>query len=176
MIKVPTRIVVCLVVLLLAMPIAGWAAAPRQCYRPAELEAEQLLRLHSELMVITYQCKQGSRAQDLLTYYNAFTVNNLPALKKAEQTLIEFYKGVYHDDGVAHLDMLRTKLGNEFGQEAADESAPLFCRAFRDRPIALSFDTPIQLANEIRHMAVSQKSYGALCTVAQNTKTVHIDK
>jgi len=161
-------------VFILLLPMPAWAG--RQCYLPAELEAEQLLRLHSQLMVITYACKQGSRAQNLLTYYNSFTVNNIAALKKAEQTLIDFYKTRFSDDGIAHLDDLRTKLGNEFSREAAEDSAPLYCREYRDRVISFYYNTPVQVANEARHMALTQKSYTALCKMADNSKTARMDK
>jgi hypothetical protein len=150
----------------------------RQCYRPVELEAEQLLRLHSELMYITYACKQGSRAQDLLTYYDGFTQKNHDTLLKAEQTLVDFYKTRYQDDGIPHLDELRTKLGNEFGQVAADDSAPLFCRQYRDKVISAYYETPAQLQNDVRHMALTHKSDCPLCKVkmAANTKTAPMDK
>jgi len=148
-------------------------AAPR-CYSPAELDAEQLLRLHSELMVISLTCKQASSGQDLISAYTGFTRNNIAVLREAEQTMIRYYDAISGGAGIANLDRLRTRLGNEYGQEIADDSAPAFCQQKRDMVMELFHDTPLQVASEIQHMKLTAGSYGLPCALPAkaNTKLV----
>ena len=101
-----------------------------------------MLRLHSELMVITVTCHQSSTGQDLVPAYTGFTRNNISALHDAEQTMICYYKKAYGGNGVSRLDRLRTLLANEYGQEIANVSAPRFCAEKRDKVITLYRETP----------------------------------
>src|ERR1700761_9477465 len=105
-----------LLLVLMGILIASPALAAKACYTPTELHAEQLLRLHSELMVITVTCKQGSNGENLVPAYTGFTKNNIVELHHAEQVMINNYKDHGYRDGTEQLDKLRTKLGNEYGQ------------------------------------------------------------
>lgn len=151
-----------LAAVLLAAP--GFAAD--QCYSSEELRAEQVLRLDSELMVITLTCKQGSKGQSLPAAYGAFMRNNADLLRQAEATLIHYYGICYGDSGVSHLDTLRTKLGNEASQEVADVSAPIFCAQHRDRVLWYYLSTGSKLQAEVTRMMQENKSYGRLCESA----------
>jgi hypothetical protein len=139
------------------------AFAGDACYTPAQLEAEQLLRLHSELMVITVACRQGSGGEDLVPAYTGFTRNNLSLIHDAEQTLIHFYAARDGDTGVPQLDHLRTRLGNECGQELALISAPVFCQRNRDKVIAFYAGDTKKVENEVHHMVATVAPYGHLC-------------
>jgi len=142
-----------------------------QCYSTEQLRAEQLLRLHSELMVITVTCKQGSKGENLVPAYTGFTNRNLKALHDADQTMISYYHTVFGGSGIDRLDKLRTKLGNEFGQKMADASAPVYCRDNRDMVLTYYRVTPAQLQAEVEHMIVADDSYGHLCTAAAAAAT-----
>lgn len=152
-----------LAVLLLFMPAMQVFAEESQCYSPTELQAEQLLRLHSELMVITVTCAQSSTGDNLVPMYTGFTRANLPALHAAEQTMMHYYKLNFDGAPVDHLDRLRTRLGNEFGQKIADISAPEFCRQFRDKVVAFYGATPAQIYQESLRMEQTEKSEHPLC-------------
>jgi hypothetical protein len=143
--------------------LAGRAFAGEQCYSPTELQAEQLLRLHSELMVIVVTCHQGSRGENLVPAYTGFTQENLRALHDAEQTMMHYYKTVHGGNGVAQLDKLRTKLGNEYGQKIADISAPVFCSRYRDKVLTFKSCGPAQLQDEVQRMVKTEKSYVHTC-------------
>ncbi len=142
-----------------------------QCYSTEQLRAEQLLRLHSELMVITVTCKQGSRGENLVPAYTGFTNRNIKTLHDAEQTMIHYYHTVFGGTGIDRLDKLRTKLGNEFGQKIADVSAPAYCRSNRDLPLTYYRATPAQVQTEVENMIVADDSYGHLCTAAATPAT-----
>jgi hypothetical protein len=149
--------------LLLAAP--AFADSAKECYSPAELKAEQLLRLHSELMVISYACKRSSQGFDLISVYTAFTQSNLPELQKAEKILTNHYIIQYGGDGLAQLDTLHTRLGNEAGQVIADQSLESFCDNNRDVPVTMYFADHKHVDAEIKRMAAWTKSYDPLCKV-----------
>lgn len=149
--------------LLLSVLFAAPAFAANQCYSPEELHAEHLLRLHSELMVITVTCRQSSIGEDLVPKYTGFTKSNISTLHNAEQTMIHYYKVNYGGDGVERLDKLRTKLGNEYGQKIADKSAPVFCSESRDKVVNFYMARPEQVDTEVARMEAEEKSYAQLC-------------
>ncbi len=140
------------------------ALAAPACYSPAEAEAEQLLRLHSELMVITVTCKTGSQGQDLVRAYTGFTRARITELHDAEQTMARYYRAHGGGNGVAQLDTLRTKLGNEFGQRIADESAPVWCGAYRDKVLLFRAASAGQVREEVRRMMEADKTYVRACS------------
>jgi hypothetical protein len=139
------------------------AFADNACYAPEQTRAEQLLRLHSELMVITVTCRQGSDGQFLPAAYTSFTQKNIRALHDAEQTMIAYYAATKKGDPIEHLDRLRTLLSNEFGQKAAKLTAPNFCTLFRDKVAQFNAATPDILDNHIRRMTISERSYVKPC-------------
>jgi len=151
--------------------IAAWiilafatpALADKACYSPAELEAEQLLRLHSELMVITVTCHTGSQGEDLVSAYTTFTKFNIKKLHDAEQTMMRYYEAHGDSNGTEQLDKLRTKLGNEYGQKIADISAPMYCKEYRDKVLTYCHILPNQLGDEVQRMCVAERSYVPPC-------------
>ncbi len=127
------------------MLLASSSAYASSCYAPNEVRAEQLLRLHSELMVIAVTCKQSSMGDNLIGLYTGFTQRNIHVLHDAEQTLIAHYRSSGSGDPIGHLDKLRTKLANEFGQQIADVSAPVFCSQRRDKLVYLYGASPPEI-------------------------------
>ncbi len=142
------------------------AFASDACYSPAELQAEHLLRLHSQLMVITVTCRTGSQGEDLVSAYTGFTNANIQELHDAEQTMMHYYKAQGRSDAVEWLDKLRTKLGNEFGQVIADMSAPAFCQKWRDKPLAYRQLSKADVENEVERMTIAEHSYVRPCNGA----------
>jgi hypothetical protein len=143
--------------------VCGTANASGQCYTSDEIHAEQLLRLHSELMVATVTCKTDSTGHDLVAFYTSFTRKNIDSLQHAEQTLVRYFEASRRGSGTDRLDSLRTKLGNEYGQKIANMSAPEFCQQYRDKVPLLYNSTTQQVEGEVQAMTVSEKAYGKLC-------------
>lgn len=133
------------------------------CYSPLEVQAEELLRLHSELMVITVTCHQGSSGENLVPAYTSFTRDNIEDLHKAEGIMKAYYKSRHSGDGIAQLDALRTRLGNEYGQMIADMSAPTYCDLYRDKVVALSRNIPGQIENEVQRMTAEVRTLAPPC-------------
>jgi len=143
--------------------LAGQANAREQCYTPEQLHAEQLLRLHSELMVTTVTCRQSSIGEDLVPKYTGFTKAHIHDLHEAEQTLENYYKHSSGGDGITRLDKLRTQLANEYGQRIANASAPAYCTQHRDVVVQMYEARPEQVDLEVERMVAEEKSYGHLC-------------
>jgi len=139
------------------------AFAGNACYTPAQLQAEQALRLHSELMVITVTCREGSMGQSLPAAYGNFTKKNITVLHEAEQTMIAYYQSSGKSGAMDKLDRLRTRLANEFGQKAADMKSEAFCAAYRDKVVQYEFATPRDVEKEVQRMQISERSYVKPC-------------
>jgi hypothetical protein len=155
----PVRITLIAVFALVAAP----AFAGTACYMPEQTRAEQWLRLHSELMVITVSCHHGSEGQPLPDAYAAFTRKNIHTLHEAEQTMIAHYKTTAKGSPIDALDRLRTRLGNEFGKKMADMSAPAFCALYRDKVTQLNVASPFDIDSQIRRMEITERTYAKPC-------------
>ncbi len=138
----------------------------RACYSPLEVQAEELLRLHSQLMVITVTCHQGSNGENLVPAYTTFTRDNIEDLHKAESIMKSHFKTRHGGDGTPQLDALRTRLGNEYGQQIADLSAPAFCDLYRDKVVALSQNIPGLLENEVARITQESRTLVPPCKTA----------
>ena len=74
--------------------------------------------------------------------------------------MMDLYKATAKGDPVENLDRLRTRLGNEAGQTAANMSAPKFCARYRDNIAEFSAASPGGALNrQIQRMAVATPSF-----------------
>ncbi len=105
------------------------------CYTAAEVEAEQGVRIHSELMVIGLTCNAFIRGDDnyRAIQYEAFTNKHARLLSEYEEILIAYYKRQGYYDPELQFHALRTKIANEISQHAVDMSVQSFCEDFSER-------------------------------------------
>ncbi len=152
-----------IIAVLLLLNLTFPAMAAGNCYSADEVQAEQFLRLHSELMVITVTCKYSSDGDDLVKPYTTFTNTHVAALRNAEQVMARYYQKRYGGDGMSQVDKLRTKLANEFGQSIANVSAPLFCAQRRDKVMKM-YDARTSTVNEeVAQMCTDTLTYVPAC-------------
>lgn len=113
---------------LVAGPVLG-AAAPKApaCYSRTEHAAEQLLRLHTEIMTVGLYCKEINAADDPFGMYQRFTVANRIVLSDAEKTLMAFYT---KNGGKAKFDTFRTELANEASRRSAIINVGVYCHEY----------------------------------------------
>ena len=123
-------------VLLMGTAMAG-------CYEKAEMEAEQGLRIHSELMVISLNCQHMSHKRgNLYILYREFTCKHQALFSDYERRLISYYQrqGVRNPERKLHN--MRTQLANQVAQDAAKMRPDIFCRTYSNRiPEAMQLDT-----------------------------------
>ncbi len=127
-----------LMLILLAMQPA---MAIEACYSSREVEAEQGLRIHTELMVIALTCvKVPGAGVQLYAQYQAFTEKHSSLIKEYERTILSYYKarGKGADE---KLHNLKTKLANGISTRAINMSITQFCQRFGPRiPQAMTMD------------------------------------
>lgn len=118
-------------------------AATSRCYAPKELEAEQGIRIHSELMVIGLTCMKMPGGPENYTKYQKFTQKNSKLIAQYETDLISHYRKQGNKAAEQKLHTLRTAMANEISQHAISMSTSTFCRKFSPRiGQALAMDKP----------------------------------
>ena len=122
------------VIALMSLSIQG-AAASSSCYSMAEAEAEQGIRIHSELMVIGLNCQnmRFSDGTNLYAEYRKFTAEHGDIFANYENTLLNYYKVHGVNDPEAKLNTLRTEFANQISMDAASMRPDLFCNRYAGR-------------------------------------------
>ena len=119
------------------------AAAAPACYSPAEFEAEQAIRFHTELMVIGLTCQRLDPAQDAFDNYQKFTTRHRTALMEYESRLLSHFRRTGKGGGDKQFHAFRTEVANEVAQRAALMLPAAYCAAGQTvirRAAALSTD------------------------------------
>lgn len=115
-----------------------------QCYSAREFEAEQGLRIHSELMVISLNCHQSTHhSGNLYIQYKDFTRRHQNLIGEYEQTLKSYYSRNGSKNPEHDINKLRTSLANKISLDASRMKPNVFCKAYGSRITqALSMDQP----------------------------------
>lgn len=120
---------------LLALVIGTSSAFASSCYMAQEAEAEQGIRIHSELMVIGLNCQHMASAngKNLYTTYRDFTARHLSLIETYEKILL----GSFKKSGVARpvdkLNEMRTNFANKISNDAAKMRPDMFCKRYSPR-------------------------------------------
>ncbi len=127
------NIVSTLLFLAVLAPATAFSAAT--CYSDVEAEADQGIRIHSELMVIGLNCQHmGKRyGQNPYGTYRQFTADHGDLFAKYETILIDFYKRGGSPNPVASLNDLRTKYANKISNDVAKMRPDIFCAKYTPR-------------------------------------------
>ncbi len=122
-----------LIVLLSTVAVSSSAFA--KCYSMKQAEAEQGIRIHSELMVIALNCQHlGSKKEEnLYTRYRKFTSKHASIFAGYETTLIDFFRSEGKSDPVMELNTLRTDFANKISKDAATMRPDGFCKVYAPR-------------------------------------------
>lgn len=130
--------------ILAAAFVIFWAqqVSASMCYSPQEFEAEQGLRIHSELMVIGLTCMKMPQGQQTYMKYDQFTRKNQALISTYESSMISFYRKRGDKAPEKSLHTLRTNLANGISKHAIEMSTASFCKQFTSRvDQALAMDT-----------------------------------
>ena len=124
-----------LTVLLAALALLATTAqqASAQCYNARQFEAEQGLRIHSELMVISLTCMKMPMGSGMFQKYQAFTAKNKALIAGYEDDLIDYYRATGSSAPEKQFHTLRTNLANQISQHAIKMSTSSFCQNFGSR-------------------------------------------
>jgi hypothetical protein len=114
----------------LATSTSAWAKSA--CYSAAEYDAEQAVRLHTELMVIGLTCNAIEADRKLFAKYQQFTTKNRTSLMNWEKVLIGHFRQTDKSNPTRRFDDFRTVVANEIAQRSALLTPPVFCQTHSD--------------------------------------------
>lgn len=119
---------------LMGLTVVAAHEAQASCYTPTEIEAEQGIRIHSELMVIGLTCqKMPGVGGNLYAKYQAFSQKNQATLALYENNLMSYYRKQGHSNPERQLIDLRTAFANAISRQAVQTSMVGFCKHFGSR-------------------------------------------
>ena len=128
-----------LIFALLLLVLIPQSAQAASCYRPQEAEAEQGIKILSELMVIGLNCQHlaSANGKNLYVAYNDFTTRNASLFGGYEEVLMDYFrKNGRNADASIHK--LRTDFANKISKDAADMRPDIFCARYSPRIIQAS--------------------------------------
>ena len=99
------RKIVLAAALLAAASSQGVSAADRQCYSPADIEAEQAILFQTNVMVISSACKD--------TVYGEFRARNSDAIIRYQKAMIDHFRRAGSRNAQSDFDRWNTSLANE---------------------------------------------------------------
>lgn len=138
------------------------------CFTRAEAAAEQLLRLHSELLVLGLSCDRildvnitnGMNFSsendtqsisdlkldgDSYQRYLEFSKRHKDLLALAEKTLVDYYKRTGHTSPDSVVNDMRTSMVNDISHIAVSMRPDVFCYQFGGRLLRANFMSETQL-------------------------------
>ncbi len=123
--------------LFILMPYAAFAEKST-CYTMSEAEAEQGIRIHSELMVIGLNCQDvwpKKEGQTLFQQYRLFTADHANLFSSYDSAMIRFFmkQGRTAQQAEAKLNDIRTSVANRISNDAASMRPDLFCKNYAHR-------------------------------------------
>lgn len=126
-----------LIILLLSIMVltASSTAKAAECYSNVEAEAEQGIRIHSELMVIGLNCQAMGAREGLNLYgdYRKFTAQHADLFARYEEILMRHFKKTGVSKPEAKLNTLRTGFANKISNDAAGMRPDVFCSKYAPR-------------------------------------------
>ena len=109
-------------------------AVQAQCYTSAEVEAEQGLRIHSELMAIALNCQATTHKNgNLYIQYKDFTRQHEDLIAEYESTMKNYYRRSGNANSERAINNLRTNLANKISTDAAKMKPNVFCKYYGSR-------------------------------------------
>ncbi len=158
----PTRRSVALAVaaLIAAAPVA---AAANECYGPAEYEAEQALRLQSELTVIAYGCPTPPGMPPFPVQYGAFVKTHQKQFAQWQGTLRTHLRRTLGGNVDRHFDNLASLISNQLSNRHALVSPQTYCEAEMARFGQLVAMKPDELLRQVRDNSVVRMSTRPPC-------------
>lgn len=110
------------------------AYAGKGCYDAREAEAEQGIRIHSELMVIGLNCAHMAQGgTNPYVEYKEFTNTNADLFAKYEDILMNYMRKNGKKNPEKSLHTLRTELANKVSGDVATMRPDIFCKTYLPR-------------------------------------------
>ena len=124
------------------------------CYSQAEFEADLMLELHTELMVIGLKCRSAYPAENPFGVYNEFTRLQRSRLTGAERQIIGYFRRLGEGDSTRRFDTFRTELANQVSRRAAEIGETEYCALM----VPLAVKAPALSDAEVRDLLADRGS------------------
>ena len=120
---------------LLGLMLFVSTAEARSCYSAGEAEAEQGIRIHSELMVIGLNCQHMTPRgwTNFYSQYRQITNKHADLFSGYEKTLINYYRKAGANNPERKMHDLRTSFANKVSKDVAKMRPDVFCATFAPR-------------------------------------------
>lgn len=140
------------------------SASASACYNAAEAEAEQGIRIHSELMVIGLNCQHMTPRgqQNFYQQYRQFTNRHADLFSNYETTLINYYKRK-GANAERKLHDMRTNFANAVSTDVAKMRPDVFCSRFARRLPQVNRMSRAELQNWASTASASRPLTQAVC-------------
>lgn len=137
MLNIKMRYCVVVLVMVTACVMMSAPAVAKNCYESREAEAEQGIRIHSELMVIGLNCQHMATAngKNLYATYRQFTAAHGDLFGGYETVLMNYYRKSGRANPEAHMNLVRTEFANKISNDAAKMRPDIFCSKYAPRII-----------------------------------------
>jgi len=141
----------------------------RQCYTPEEAEAEQGIRIHSELMVIALNCQHMTPRgwKNFYVQYQQITNRNASLIAGYEETLINYFALAGRPNPERALHNMRTDLANKVSTDAARMRPDIFCSQFSPRLPKVDKMSMAQIKSWASDIKATHPTSAPLCTPEQ---------
>lgn len=124
-------------------------AVAGECYTPEEFEAEQGLRLHTDLEVIMLTCKYDGYRRPLKDSYAVFLKKYSAQIRKWENTIARVYAATGGSRNEV-IDNFRTALANQKSHESSTLTPRQFCIKYANWVPAVAAWSPDQVMVYVR--------------------------
>lgn len=125
------------IILLIALifTLSATQATAAGCYMAQEAEAEQGIRIQSELMVIGLNCQHMTPRgwKNFYQQYREITARYSDLFSGYEETLLQYYQKSGDGNPEGRLHDLRTSLANKVSTDAAKMRPDIFCATYAPR-------------------------------------------
>lgn len=111
------------------------AAIAQGCYIPKEAEAEQGIKIHSELMVIALNCAHMSDAngKNLYSEYRKFTADHGKLFATYETIIMKHMEKNGTKNPEAKINKMRTDMAQKISGDVAKMRPDIFCSKYASR-------------------------------------------
>jgi hypothetical protein len=117
-----------------AASAATASAADRNCFSPADIEAEQALLFQTNLMVISSACRD--------TVYGEFRARNKDAILRYQNAMIDHFRRTGARNPKSAFDTWQTSLANDAARKQAVIPTAQFCQESAEMlKLASTFDS-----------------------------------
>lgn len=146
---------------MLMSPVASAAG----CYSAKEAEAEQGVRIHSELMVIGLNCQHMTPRgwTNFYQQYRTITNQHKALLSGYEKTLISFYSRNGSGNAERKIHDMRTNFANKTSADAARMRPDIFCATYAPRIPRVAKMSGTEFQQWIASSATTERLSKPLC-------------